>query len=539
MVSGTFPSPRSPFDLYDFVNDADRQMLFERGLLPWWTHPRLTIRFFRPLSSALLWADHRLFAHHPLLLHLPSLAWWAIGLVAARALFRRTMSERAAWMATAIFALGVWHAIPLGWLANCEALISLALGAFALGAHARWREEGRWTSAVAAAALFGLSMLAGEYALCFGGYCVAIEIVRRREGIARCLRGVLPFAVPAGVYLAVRGALGYGVQGSGFYSDPLHDPWAFLELAPWRFVALGFDGWLTLKADTWSAGVTRWVAGAAFVVVAAVLSVPVRRALAAKAGRAREAATWMLGGSLLSMAPVLAVVPSARVLGVSALGIAATVALVLDDAWFREEGAPSRARGRATELTATVAVLLGFAHLVHGPVTAFLTCLEVRRSAVDFVAHTAWLRDKIADASTADIIIVRAGGGMFFGPFAVDRGGHLPSRWRTLAYTGHALLLRKDARTLELVSPPDQSIYPAGVGNLFRTPSRPLKTGDVVTVPGMRARILETGPIGPTRVRFVFDRDLDSPDIVWTAEDAHGFRPAAPPKIGFGAPFDP
>jgi hypothetical protein len=229
------------------------------------------------------------------------------------------------------------------------------------------------------------------------------------------------------------------------------------------------------------------------------------------------------------------VVPSARLLGVSALGIASTVGLVLDHAWFGEPEEPSRTR----ELASTVALLLGFAHLVHGPVTAFLTCLEVRRSAVDFVSHTAWLRSKVVDVATAEFIIVRAGGGMFFGPFAVDAGGQLPSRWRTLAYTGHALLLRKDARTLELISPPDSSVYPAGVGNLFRSPHQPLRTGDQVAVPGMRARIVETGPIGPTRVRFVFDRDLDSPDIVWTAEDARGFHAAVPPKIGFGAPFDP
>src|SRR6185436_13697631 len=60
MIDGTFPAPRGPFDLYDFVNDADRPVLTERGMLPWWSHPDLTVRFFRPLPSALLWADHKL-----------------------------------------------------------------------------------------------------------------------------------------------------------------------------------------------------------------------------------------------------------------------------------------------------------------------------------------------------------------------------------------------------------------------------------------------------------------------------------------------
>src|ERR1700679_1853792 len=89
MIEGTYPVARSPFELYDFVGDADRAVLMERGLLPWWSHPRITVRFFRPLSSALLYADHRLFGLHPLLFHLHSFAWWVVAALGARALFRR------------------------------------------------------------------------------------------------------------------------------------------------------------------------------------------------------------------------------------------------------------------------------------------------------------------------------------------------------------------------------------------------------------------------------------------------------------------
>src|SRR5262245_30076064 len=47
MIEGTFPAKRSPIDLYDFVNDGDRAALVDRGMLPWWSHPKLEIRFFR------------------------------------------------------------------------------------------------------------------------------------------------------------------------------------------------------------------------------------------------------------------------------------------------------------------------------------------------------------------------------------------------------------------------------------------------------------------------------------------------------------
>src|SRR5262245_49543275 len=57
MLSGNLGMRRGPADLYDFVNDTDRPLMMDQGLLPWWSHPKLTIRFFRPLSSMLRYAE--------------------------------------------------------------------------------------------------------------------------------------------------------------------------------------------------------------------------------------------------------------------------------------------------------------------------------------------------------------------------------------------------------------------------------------------------------------------------------------------------
>jgi hypothetical protein len=109
MIEGTYPSPRSPFNLYDFVGKKDHALLLARGLLPWWSHPRLTVRFLRPLSSILIFADHRILGNRPLLSHLHSFAWWAAATLAARALFRRTIAPRSALFAMVIFALAACH----------------------------------------------------------------------------------------------------------------------------------------------------------------------------------------------------------------------------------------------------------------------------------------------------------------------------------------------------------------------------------------------------------------------------------------------
>lgn len=78
MVDGTFPCKRGIFDLYDFVNDADRAVLTERGMITWWADPHLQIQFFRPLASALRWGEHLLFGRNSFPLHLHSFCWWFV-----------------------------------------------------------------------------------------------------------------------------------------------------------------------------------------------------------------------------------------------------------------------------------------------------------------------------------------------------------------------------------------------------------------------------------------------------------------------------
>ncbi len=534
MLEGTFPAARGPFDLYDFVNDTDRPVLLERGILPWWSSPKLKIRFFRPLSSALMWAEHGVFGNRSLPLHLHSLLWWASAVVAARSLFRRTFSPRVTGIATLIFAVAPCHAIPLAWLANRDALISLAFGTFALAAYVHWREERSVRHAALATILFALSMLGGEYALCFIGYVLAIELVSRGEAFARRVSGVLPFAAPTALYLAARGALGYGTAGSGFYSDPLRDPLAFVAHAPVRLVALLGGGWLTIDTISWGVTPAGWVA--LIVIIAFSLAfVPLRRMFALLGTEQHRAASWLLVGSVISLVPVLAVVPSSRLLGVSYLGVSAVIALFLDYAWFP---AVPRMRTRVAELTGLVALMFGYAQLVQGPVTAWLTGAQLRRGSIDFASRTAWVASQLPDRETASVIVIRGMADMFFGPFALDPRGAQPARWRTLAHTGHTLVLRKDLRTIELVLRPDRGLYPFQ-NNLFRANDAQLSAGSEVILPGMRAKVIAVGAEGPFDVSFEFDRDLDAATFVWLVENFDGFRAADLPKPGFGLPFDP
>ena len=540
MIRGTFPSPRNPFDLYNFVSDADRVLLQERGMLPWWSDPGLTLRFFRPLSSALLWADHRLLGERPLLLHLHSLLWWAAVVLGARALFRRWLAPQPARIATAVFALAPCHALPLAWLANRDVLVSLAYGFRALDAYLGFRETARLRDAALAALLFGLSLLGGEYAFCLLGYALAFEAARGLEA-RRVVRGVLalaPLALPAAGYLVARRALHYGTQGSGFYTDPFREPLSFLRWAPRRLATLLLEGWFSLDTETLGAETPAWVLVLALAGGALLVGLPLRRAIEGLAGRDRKAAAWMLPGALLAMGPVVAVEPSPRLLGASMLGIAAAVGWVLDRAWFPDAG--RLARAGASDLTGTFALAIGFAHLVHGPGNAFLVSRHFHTSAAKFAENAADLRARIGDPTRAEVMVLRGLGGSFFMPFGIAPSVGPPRRWRMLTQTGHVLAIRRDARTLDLVTPHDQAAFPRGAGNLYRNEHTHVAAGSVYDVQGMRVTVLEMDAAGPRVVRFEMDHDLDDTPLVWVAEDyQHGFPDAPLPREGFGRPFNP
>ncbi len=531
MVHGTYPVSRNPFDLYNFVGNGDRTLLMARGLVPWWSHPQLTIRFFRPLTSGLLWLDYRLF-RAPLVPHLHSLFWWAAAVLAARALYRRLFDRRTAWLATAIFAVAPCHAMPLAWLANREALVSLAFGALGLSAYLRWREAASLRSAALAAAFFAVALLGGEYALCFGGYVLAIELVRR-DGLLRRAAGVLPFLLPAVAYLAVRAALHCGTVGSGFYRDPLHDPMLYLSTAPRRLATLLLDTWLD---EVYVPGALWALLGLAVVLVV-LLWVPIRRTFAGLDASRRQAGKWLLLGSSLALLPLLAVLPSARLVGVGVLGVAPLVALVLERAWFPAKEEPRRG---AAEWTGIVAVLLGFAHLVEAPVTSFVAAWDIRHDAVQFADHARWLQHRVADPEKVDVILPRATWlTVLYGALVMNPGGKPPAHWRVLALTGHVLAIRRDAHTLDVIAAKHHEVFPEGRDDLFRSDDAPLRVGDQVTLPGMRATILRSSQGRPPAVRFTFDRDLDDPSMLWVVESESGYHDAPPPAPGFGEPFNP
>lgn len=533
MLAGRWPTPRSALDLYHFVGEGDRAGLLDRGVLPWWSSPDLRVRFLRPLSSLLLWADHRLVHGQVFLMHAHSYLWWAACVGAVHGLYRRLLAPRAGWLATVIFALAPCHVVPLAWLANREALVSLALGALALQALVAFLSQGGARALASIVALASLALLGGEYALSLLGYVVALVALRTEAPVRRRAVAFAAFALPTVVYLLVRRALGCGARGAGFYLDPFVAPLAFLREAPRRFATLVLDGWLTLDPRT----LDEWPTALRLLAVAitvAVLFVPARRALDALEPRARASAEALFVGSLLALVPVLAVAPHPRVLGAAMVGVAASIAVVLDRAFWPRE--PEARAGRA-EYAMLAATALGSLHFVHAPVTAWLGARNFRDVTAFFESNAARVSSAVPGAEGARAVVLRGLGAAFYLPFAIDEQFGRRASWSILAQGDHVLVLHSAPRVLEIVAPAGKSLYPAGQDQLFRSDDERFRLGDRVEVPGLAVTILEVDAAGPRRVRFAFDRDLDDPSLAWLSESSVGVAPVSLPSVGFGLPL--
>ncbi|HEX7478675.1 MAG TPA: hypothetical protein VF331_12770 [Polyangiales bacterium] len=110
----------------------------EVGLLPWWTHPQLSMTLLRPLSVATQYLDYVLWPNTLALMHLHNMAWYALLVVLVGVLYRRIMSgSGVAALAVLLYAVDEAHAEGTAWIATRNTLMTACFAVTALIAHDR------------------------------------------------------------------------------------------------------------------------------------------------------------------------------------------------------------------------------------------------------------------------------------------------------------------------------------------------------------------------------------------------------------------
>lgn len=519
-----FVRPR--LDLFRFTTPETTPRLVADGILPWWSDPEARFAFFRPLSALTHWLDYALWPRSPLLMHVHNILWAVVAAAVIGALYRELLTPRwLAVLALALYALDDARAPAVGWVANRNALIACALSMGSVLLHVRRiREPGaRWLG-VASPVLFGVSLFAGEGAVAAGAYLVAAALFLDAGPRASRLLRLLPHVIIGALWLALSRTLGYGVQGSGEYLDPMRDPAAFWLTFPERFAALSFAQLTGLWAEWWNAlevvapsskPIVLLLAAAVFALAAWMFAPLVRRSASAR---------FWAAGALLALVPAATAFPADRLLGWVAVGAFGLLAEYLGHVANGEDRRGARFMAPAV----LIAHLLLAALFTPGRAYGLAPVRKLFAEVESAVPSHPGVRDRtfVFVNAPSDVFVC------FLPSTRAAMGVPTAETQRALATGAGAVdLQRIDPHTLRITSP--TGYVAAQSERMYRSLRQPFRPGDETVLPGMRARIVEVNPDGrPRTVDFRFEHELEHPEYVWLAFRDRGYVAFAPPEIG-------
>jgi hypothetical protein len=457
------------------------------------------------------------------MMHAESVALYALIVALAARAYRRLLPPAVAMLGALLYAIDDGHMFPVAWLANRNSLFATAFGLAAWIAHDRWRRDGWRPGAVLGPLAFLGGVLSAEFGLGALAYLVAHAVtLDPSPSKARRAAALVPYAVVVAAWQLAYRALGYGARASGIYVDPLASPAVFARIAPQRLAAL-LLGQLALPASDVSAYVPA-AARLAIAVVGALVVIVVAKIIAGDVRRDPVLQFFTLG-ALLAIAPVVATMPSDRLLMLVGFGAFGVIAHVIGDLRIPPS---SESRSARALRWAWIAI-----HLFLAPVVLALGCLLplVGGALGERAIAGVHLGPEIASQT---LVVVNVPNVFAIQPilFPSNEADPRPERLRTLATTASAVEVRReDARTLTLEIDPgpkkDTFAY------LYRDDAHALRAGDVFDTPGMRVEVQRVDAEGdPVAFRARFDRDLGDPSLRWLAWSGEGLVELELPTVG-------
>jgi hypothetical protein len=523
----------SPLDMFRFFDgDPERTAeLMDYGIFPWWTYERIKGAFWRPLASITHWLDYVLWPDSPVLMHAQSILWYAGLVIAVTFLYRRLMSP--AWiagLAAVLFAVDDAHGMPVGFLANRNALMACLFGVLSLIAHDHWRREQRRAGMVLGPVLLAVSLLSAEAGIATCAYLGAYVLFMDRATWQRRIASLLPYVVVVLVWRILWACLGYGVENIGGYVDPLAEPGRFVSAAVNHAPFLLFAQWAGPASDISNFLFPRpllvlWSAAIAFLVLLLVVLAPLLRC-------DRTARFWA-AGMILSVVPICATFPSDRLLlfvSIGAMGLLAQfLALVFCNMPFRLTGLVRRVPALL------VVLLLVLRHVLLAPLLLPLRAHPSMRPTES--AHQVQIDGPLDDAVRGqDLVVVNPPAAFFALASVLEWAAEeepMPRHVRVLTSSllGSVEVRRAGEKTL--VVRPEYGYIAWILDGLFRSQKHPLSLGDTVELTGMTVEVTKlTGDGQPAEAAFTFSVPLEDASLRWLQHKDGRFVPFAPPAVG-------
>jgi hypothetical protein len=468
--------------------------------------------------------------------------------------YERVLPRAQALIAFLILVCSVALAAPFWWICNRSVLLSATLSMLSLLAYRRHRMDDSAVMLGVALALSSLAFLFGEYAFCAIGYFFAYELCCGTGALARRARSMAVMLLPALVFFVVRTLAHKSVRNSGIYLDPLGEPLEFIGAIFIRAPVLIADLMLVLQADHWTAcppwlrgwADAGWVPRSWLVdpahwrivhvslgFLACVITGLIWRYTCRRPER-RET-QWLALGSVLSVPPVVASFPSSRLLVMAAIGFSTLLAAFILDGLNSLRDAPDNQRARRTLFAAAACGL--FAYQVILPVMIQRSVFS-RPITNGIAVRDAMLRLDVDEAALPgqDLVLLSAsdgGSSMYLPATRRANGRTVPRTCSYLSFAPAPYVLTRDAVNAFSIRYLDATVMlHTALEQLFRAPQHRLPTQQPIDTGVFRATVLELYDGLPKRVRFEFDRPLESASLLFMRTEPKGFRRFQFPPLG-------
>jgi hypothetical protein len=342
---------------------------------------------------------------------------------------------------------------------------------------------------------------------------------------------LVPYAlVVVGWRIAWR-ALGYGVAYSGLYIDPIAEPAPFLAALIERGPVLLGSQLGGPWSDVFFAAYGLPLAQRLLVAVGVLAMAVVGYAIWPLARRDRMVAFGLIG-ALLAAVPASATFTADRLLTWVAIGGSLALARMIA-AYVEARDTLATTRVRALVLAPLVFGLVGL-KLFGEPVfmasrsRGNLVVRDVIDRSAAAVPAEPWIADK-------RLVYVNPPHVPYAAYLAIERAALGVPRpavqyWLSTGETD-LRIERTEARVLRVRQRGGFVQSPGS--QLLRSPRRPFRRGQTVTLDGLEIEVTELTADGrPAQIEARFDRDLDDPALYWLRWDEVGYTRWKPPAVG-------
>ncbi len=488
----------------------------------WWTAPDFKVAFWRPISAVTHAIDLSLWPGNSVLMHLHTLLWFLLLLLALRALYRRFLEPAVASVALALYAWDDARGMLLSWIANRAALLAALFGVCALLAYDKRRRDGWRAGAWLAPVAFAVGLLCSEMAVATTAFLFGYALCVDKGPIARRLGRLAPFALVGVAWQAFYFAFGYGTQASGGYTHPLLEPVAYGTNLLQRAPVLSLGQLTPIPSDAFGMFPP---AGKLMVILLAVATLGIVARVSWPRLAPDPRARFLLIGAGLSLLLISATGPQDRNLVFVGVGVAPALAVVVAS-MVRD---PSRSRWPGFVVGALAVFNLVLAPLQLPLKSVMMLAAEQMMAPVDRSIP------RNADVTGRTLVVpwMAFEPAVYFSWYKRDfEGAPKPGRTRILAASfGDVSVTRLDDVTLRVR--PEDGFLASEASRMYRGPSRPFHPGDEVALSNMTARVTEVTDGGrPQTVEFRFSAPLESPEWLWMRGSGGGLVDWSPPKVG-------